>query len=259
MGRRFEPVGAYFCNRGLPSLIFGFGALRFIDIVPIERGRVLPTIDCHKTALRLSLGCAVLLTIGTIWHQELWQNYSPVSRTVSSLSALGVPHRESMTGITLIGATFLVAISLCLNHCGKLGRIFLAVAGLSLAGVALFPVPSVLENSNAHTFFAAIFLIAMCLWPVAANFGTQSHLWAVSIRRSFTSSLTLALLGICFWLNWLISTPIMGLIERIFLLAQFSFLNFVIWSSRIGLQQRVCIEHCKARLEAASLKELTLV
>ena len=164
-----------------------------------------------------------------------------------------------MTGITLIGGALLVAIAIFLNHCGKLGRIFLAVAGMSLIGVALFPVPSVLENSNAHTFFAAVFLIAMCLWPVAANFGNRSHLWAVPIRQSFSSSLTLALLGICFLINWLISTPIMGLVERVFLLTQFTFLSLVIWSSRTGLQKRVCFDQCMALTEAEVSKELTLI
>ena len=189
----------------------------------------------------------MVLTVGTLWHQALWENFSPVSQTVSSLSALGVPHRQSMTNITLLGATLLVAIAVSLNHCGKVGRGFLATAGFSLMGVAIFPVPSVSENSNAHTFFAAIFLIAMCLWPVAANFGKQSHLWAVPIRQSFNSSFVLAVLGICFWLNWLISTPIMGLIERIFLLSQFTFMSIVIWLSRTGLRERVCASNCSAK------------
>ena len=230
-----------------------------LDESTIESWRTLPTLDCHKTALRLSIGCTLLLIAGTIWHQLLWPNYSPVSRTVSSLSALGVPHRQSMTGLTILGGLLLVVISLLLDHCGKLGRIFLAVAGVSLICVAVFPVPSVLENSNAHTFFAAIFLIAMCLWPVAANFGHQAHLWAVPIRHSFTSSLTLALLGICFWVNWLVSTSIMGLVERIFLTAQFLFLTFVIWSSRTGLKKRVCVQNCLAKSEVKVNRELTLV
>lgn len=206
--------------------------------------------NCHKLALWLSASCAVLLISGTIWHQELSANYSPISQTISSLSALGVPNRASMTNITILGALGLVGISICLNHCGYVGRVFLATAGISLLGVAVFPVPSVTDNSALHTLFAAIFLIAMCLWPVAANFGRQSHLWAVPIRRSLSSALYLAILGICFWLNWLISTPIMGLVERVFLVAQFSFLTSIIWSSRRGLAERVCLSECRARCKA---------
>lgn len=206
--------------------------------------------NCHKLALWLSASCAVLLISGTIWHQELSANYSPISQTISSLSALGVPNRDSMTNITILGALGLIGIAICLNHCGYAGRVFLATAGVSLLGVAVFPVPSVAENSAMHTLFAAIFLIAMCLWPVAANFGRKSHLWAVPIRRSLSSALYLAILGICFWLNWLISTPIMGLVERVFLVTQFGFLIFIIWTSRSGLAQRVCLSECLAKSNA---------
>ncbi|MBU6348103.1 MAG: DUF998 domain-containing protein [Actinomycetales bacterium] len=192
----------------------------------------------------------MLLISGTIWHQELSANYSPISQTISSLSALGVPNRDSMTNITILGALGLIGIAICLNHCGYVGRVFLATAGVSLLGVAVFPVPSVAENSAMHTLFAAIFLIAMCLWPVAANFGRKSHLWAVPIRRSLSSALYLAILGICFWLNWLISTPIMGLVERVFLVTQFGFLIFIIWTSRSGLAQRVCLSECLAKSNA---------
>lgn len=211
--------------------------------------------NCHKLALWLSAGCAVLLIGGTVWHQELWTNYSPIRQTISSLSALGVPYRESMTNITILGALSLIGISICLNHCGYFGRVFLATAGISLLGVAVFPVPSISDNSALHTLFAAIFLIAMCLWPVAANFGRQSHLWAVPIRRSFSSALYLAILGICFWLNWLISTPIMGLVERVFLVAQFGFLTFIIWSSRRGLAERVCSFECRAKSKGQNSKQ----
>jgi len=182
--------------------------------------------------------------LGTLWHQAQMVRYSAVSETVSSLSALSVPNRESMTAITILGALGLISIAVTLNHCGFTGRIFLAIAGIGMLGVALFPVPGINANSAPHTFFAAVFLIAMCLWPAAAHFGRDSHLWALTIRQTLKSVIPMALLGICFWFNWLVSTPIMGLVERIFLFSQFGFLTTLIWRSRVILAKLGCQQKC---------------
>lgn len=149
-----------------------------------------------------------------------------------------------MNLITLIGALLLLAIAVRLNHCGFVGRLFLAVSGVGLIGVAAFPVPSITEDSALHTAAATVVLVAMCLWPAAAHFGTNSELWGVPIRQSIISTVAMAVIGITFWINWLIETPVMGLVERLFLVTQLIFLIALIGTSKIQLATKICQPIC---------------
>lgn len=194
----------------------------------------------------------MFLILGTIWQQARWNNYSPVSQTVSSLAAIGVPSRQTMNLITLVGAIFLLAIAIKLDHCGSIGRFFIGAAGVALIGVAAFPVPSVTKDSALHTAAATVVLIAMCLWPAAAHFGARSDLWAVSIRRSAISTVVMAVVGIFFWVNWLIETPIMGLVERCFLVMQLGFLIALIGVSKRKLATQVCQPNCAVKPELSN-------
>jgi hypothetical membrane protein len=192
----------------------------------------------------LSAIAAAVLIFGTIWQQFTWDNFSPVKQTVSSLAAIGVPSRHGMNAITLAGALLFLAIAIKLDHCGSVGRMFIGLAGIGLIGVTAFPVPSITEDSALHTAAATIVLVLMCLWPAAAHFGSRSNLWAVSIRQSAISTIVMAMVGIFFWVNWLIETPIMGLVERIFLVMQLLFLIAIIGSSKLKLSTEVCQPTC---------------
>jgi len=197
---------------------------------------------------------AAVLILGTIWQQTTWDNFSPVRQTVSSLAAIGVPSRNGMNAITLAGAFLFLAIAIKLDHCGSIGRMFIGISGIGLIGVTAFPVPSVTENSALHTATATIVLVLMCLWPAAAHFGSRSNLWAVSIRQSAISTITMAVAGIIFWFNWLIETPIMGLVERTFLVIQLIFLVALVGISKLRLATEVCQSDCSLKSEASVQK-----
>lgn len=190
------------------------------------------------------------MILGTIWQQAIWDNFSPVRQTVSSLAALGVPSRHGMNAITLAGAFLFLAIAIKLDHCGSIGRMFIGIAGIGLIGVAAFPVPSITEDSALHTASATVVLVLMCLWPAAAHFGSRSNLWAVSIRQSAISTVVMAVVGIIFWVNWLIETPIMGLVERIFLVMQLIFLVALVGTSKLKLATEVCQPDCSIKSES---------
>jgi hypothetical membrane protein len=192
----------------------------------------------------LSWATAAILILGIIWQQARWDSYSPVKQTVSSLAAIGVPSRQSMNAITLVGAIMLLGISFKLNHCGSIGRIFIGVAGVGLIGVAAFPVPSITADSAWHTAAATVVLVAMCLWPAAAHFGTRSHLWSVPIKHTVISTGAMVVVGITFWIHWLIETPIMGLVERMFLVMELIFLITLIGTSKQKLATQVCQPVC---------------
>ena len=208
--------------------------------------------NCHIHAHWLSRITAAILILGTIFQQTRWDSYSPVSQTVSSLAAIGVPSRQTMNLITLVGAFLLLAIAVRLDHCGSVGRIFIAVSGIGLIGVAAFPVPSVTEDSDWHTAAATLVLVLMALWPVAAHFGTRSQYWAVSVRQTAISTGVMVVVGILFWVNWLIETPIMGLVERIFLVMQLCFLIALIGTSKVKLAAEVCQPDCSIKVAIPS-------
>ena len=67
---------------------------------------------------------------------------------------------------------------------------------------------------------AAIVLVSMCLWPIGAHHYNQSGHWPVSLRTAIAVTVTMALTGIIFLINWLQGSPIMGLLERMLLTFQ---------------------------------------
>lgn len=163
-----------------------------------------------------------MLVIGTYFLQKSWTDFSPVKQTMSSLAALGAPTHRRMTILIVIVGLCLIVAALSLKLPAKPGRWLLGVAGTGALGTAAFPVPGISANSTMHTFMATIVLVSMCLWPIGAHHYNQSGHWPVSLRTAIAVTVTMALTGIIFLINWLQGSPIMGLLERMLLTFQLS-------------------------------------
>jgi hypothetical membrane protein len=172
--------------------------------------------------LGISLLGALMLVIGTYFLQKSWTDFSPVKQTMSSLAALGAPTHRRMTILIVIVGLCLIVAALSLKLPAKPGRWLLGVAGTGALGTAAFPVPGISANSTMHTFMATIVLVSMCLWPIGAHHYNQSGHWPVSLRTAIAVTVTMALTGIIFLINWLQGSPIMGLLERMLLTFQLS-------------------------------------
>jgi len=170
--------------------------------------------------LAVSLVGALMLVIGTYFLQKSWTEFSPVKQTMSSLAALGAPTHRRMTILIVIVGLCLIVAALSLKLPAKPGRWLLGVAGTGALGTAAFPVPGISANSTMHTFMATIVLVSMCLWPIGAHHYNQSGHWPVSLRTAIAVTVTMALTGIIFLINWLQGSPIMGLLERMLLTFQ---------------------------------------
>ena len=176
----------------------------------------------HRVTLGVSLLGALMLVIGTYFLQKSWTDFSPVKQTMSSLAALGAPTHRRMTILIVIVGLCLIVAALSLKLPAKPGRWLLGVAGTGALGTAAFPVPGISANSTMHTFMATIVLVSMCLWPIGAHHYNQSGHWPVSLRTAIAVTVTMALTGIIFLINWLQGSPIMGLLERMLLTFQLS-------------------------------------
>lgn len=139
---------------------------------------------------------------------------------MSSLAALGAPTQRMMTIVIVIVGLCLLVAAFSLTLPARPGRWLIGAAGTGTLGTAIFPVPSVSENSVMHTFMAGVVLISMCLWPLGAHHYNQSGHWPVSLRTTIAVTVTMAVTGIVFLIHWLQTSPIMGLLERILLAVQ---------------------------------------
>ena len=184
----------------------------------------------HRVTLAVSLLGSVMLITGTYFLQKSWTNFSPVKQTMSSLAALGAPTHRRMTILIVIVGLCLIVAALSLTLPAKPGRWLLGVAGAGALGMAAFPVPGVSANSTIHTFMATVVLVSMCLWPLGAHHYNQSGRWPVSLRTAIAVTVSMALTGIIFLINWLHGSPIMGLLER--LLVTFQLSCFVVLAHR---------------------------
>ena len=171
-----------------------------------------------------------MLIIGTYFLQKSWTDFSPVKQTMSSLAALGAPTHRRMTILIVVVGLCLIVAALSLKSPAKPGRWLLGAAGTGALGTAAFPVPGISANSTMHTFMATIVLVSMCLWPIGAHHYNQSGHWPVSLRTAIAVTVTMALTGIIFLINWLQGSPIMGLLERVLL--SFQLLCFIVLAHR---------------------------
>jgi len=184
----------------------------------------------HRVTLAVSLLGALMLIIGTYFLQKSWTDFSPVKQTMSSLAAIGAPTRHQMTILIVVVGLCLIIAALSLKSPAKPGRWLLGAAGTGALGTAAFPVPAISANSTIHTFMAGVVLVSMCLWPIGAHHYNQSGHWPVSLRTAIAVTVTMALTGIVFLINWLQGSPIMGLLERVLL--SFQLACFIVLAHR---------------------------
>ena len=93
--------------------------------------------------------------------------FDPISRTISSLAAEGMPYRWLITIALLgVGACHLTT-GLALRPAAPPGRIMLIFGGVSGMLIAANPEPSH-GASVAHIVFSAIAVVLMALWTIAA-------------------------------------------------------------------------------------------
>ena len=110
-------------------------------------------------------------TVGAARQPEV---YDPVRDTISALAGQGAQDPWVMTtGLAVLGGAH-VATALALVEARPVGRVVLALGGLSAALVAVFAQPSA-----GHFPAATVSFVALAVWPVASGIpGRRSALLA---------------------------------------------------------------------------------
>jgi len=110
------------------------------------------------------------------------------------------------------------------KQAAKPGRVILLLGGIGVLGVALFPVPHVINDSNLHTFMATIALGSMCLWPVFSATKEHASPSVLKHRGAWTSTICLAIIGLVFLQAWWTHSHVTGFLERLLITSQIGWL-----------------------------------
>jgi hypothetical membrane protein len=138
--------------------------------------------------------------------------FDPISRSISSLAAEGMPYRWLITMALLgVGACQIIT-GLALQQAGDHGRILLILGGVS--GVLIAANPQLRHSGSAvHEIFSFTGLVFMTIWPLAAirrDPGAPRALLAGAARGYTVVTLVLVL-----WFTAeLFHGPMLGLAER---------------------------------------------
>ncbi len=171
-------------------------------------------------AFYATLIAGLVLFAGLISAQMSWTTFSPMQQTLSSLAARNAPTRDMMTVVILIIAVCQLVTAYGFKSAAKPGRLVLGIGGLGVIGVAAFPVPHVLADSNWHTFMAGVVLISLCLWPVFSISKHHQAPWVLTAKGAWTATVVLAIVGLTFLAAWWTDSYWMGLLERTLIFSQ---------------------------------------
>jgi hypothetical membrane protein len=118
----------------------------------------------------LSAAIAPALLIGgwTVAAALQPSSFDAMTRTVSSLAALGATDRWVMTAVLAAVGGCDVITGLALRSAATAGRLILVAGGAAGILVAASPEPEG-GGSLAHAFWATFGLLAMTAWPLAAR------------------------------------------------------------------------------------------
>jgi hypothetical membrane protein len=171
-------------------------------------------------AIYAAVTAGLVLVFGLLAAQVTWPSFSPMKQTMSSLAARDAPTRWLMTAVIVaVGVCQLIAAH-GFKQAAKPGRWVLAIGGIGALGVAAFPVPHILDDSNWHTFMAAVVLVSLCLWPVFSVSRRHEMPWVLTHRGAWTSTICLAVVGLIFLAAWWTNSDLMGLLERTLISSQ---------------------------------------
>ena len=143
-----------------------------------------------------------------------------MKQTLSSLAARDAPTRDMMTIVILIIGVCQLITAYGFKSAAKPGRLVLGLGGVGVIGVAAFPVPHVLADSNWHTFMAGVVLVSLCLWPVFSISEHHHAPWVLTAKGAWIATVALAIVGLIFLAAWWTDSYWMGLLERTLISSQ---------------------------------------
>lgn len=124
--------------------------------------------------------------------------FDATMRSISSLAALGMPHRDVMTAALAATGVAHVGTALSLAPAARAGRVVHAVGGLATIAVAALPLPADGGSSTGHAVAAGVSLTALAVWPALAVRGDRLRCPTV-LRPAVGITATVLLLAALAW------------------------------------------------------------
>jgi len=145
-----------------------------------------------------SAASPVLLAAGwTIAASVQSRPYDPVADTVSALAGISASDRWVMTLIFVLAGVCDVVTGLALRSARTAGRLMLMAGGIAGILVAASPVRTGDGAPVLHIIWAAVGVVALAVWPVAASYRGQAVPWA--LRPAISAWVAVILLGLLAW------------------------------------------------------------
>ena len=182
----------------------------------------------------VSSAAAPVLLVGG-WTLAAWLqpgSFNSVTRTVSSLAAVGAADRWVMTLVFVVVGACDIMIGLALKPAASPGRLVLVAGGI--AGILVAVSPDRGGGSLTHGIWAAVGFIALTVWPAGGCKRGLSVPWG--LRPGVAASAVAVLLGLLVWFvaELFSGGALVGLAERVLGAAQALWPLAVILSCRSG-------------------------
>lgn len=185
-------------------------------------------LSTRRYALVFAWASALVSCCGTQIVGMAWREYSPVSQTVSTLAAITAPTRTWMNAVLVVTAASLAALAVVVPAASRLGRILLWLAATGVMAAVLLPFPAPDVDTGPHTAAVTVAMVMVGFAPLAMCAKWRRGNWEMRLLPVVLATAVLVVLGFTFLGHWLHKTPVMGLIERIFIAAEMACLVWVV-------------------------------
>jgi hypothetical protein len=138
--------------------------------------------------------------------------YDSLRQTISDLAAGDSKRRIPMTLVFSLAGLCHVVTAFSLPNFSISGRVILALGGISLMGVAKYPLLTMESSLRAHTAWATVHFTTMSCWPLFAI--SNDATWIQSWEGSVFSVTIMGAMCIWFVLSLRNSKLLVGLSER---------------------------------------------
>jgi uncharacterized membrane protein YfcA len=155
-----------------------------------------------------------------------------------------------MNAVLIVTAACMFALAFVVQSASLVGRILMFTAGLALVAAILLPFPAPDTDTGPHTAAVTTAMVMLGFAPLGMCAPWRRGSWNFNLTRVVVFTAVLVVLGLTFLGNWLHKTPLMGIIERIFIAAEMVCLVWIVYR---GTASTPATTETSAATELASL------
>lgn len=187
-----------------------------------------------KPALSAAIIGPIQSVLGWLIAGALWDEYDPVTKTISDLAAFESPVRWVMSSFFILGGVLTMIAAVSARTLALPGRIALFLSAICTFGLTLFPTP-LIGYSLMHRVFAIAAFALSAFWPIFAMRVRKDAPWIIRPTASIIGTILQATLAIWFLSTWTDpATTNVGVWERVVTVSQALYISIVIITIYFG-------------------------